>query len=115
MYRKVHISGCGLQKAAGSGQRLNDDVQGAFRTVPVHPHGRWLLGMCWEGKTYIDTVLPFGLRSAPAIYNAVAEALMWVLRRHDGVDGIHYLDNFRVFGRPRVPKPCKSLWPDVLS
>ena len=51
-------------------------VHRAFRTVPVHPHDRWLLGMCWEGKIYIDTVLPFGLRSVPAIYNAVAEALM---------------------------------------
>ena len=25
------------------------DVQGAFRTVPVHPHDRWLLGMCSLG------------------------------------------------------------------
>ena len=53
------------------------DVQGAFRTVPVHPHDRWLLGMCWEGRPYVDKVLPFWLRSAPKIYNSVANALMW--------------------------------------
>ena len=67
------------------------DVQGAFRTVPVHPHDRWLLVMCWEGRTYVDKVLPFRRRSAPKIYKSVANALMWVLRGRDGVDGIHYL------------------------
>ena len=25
------------------------DVQGAFRTIPVHPNDRRLLGMRWEG------------------------------------------------------------------
>jgi len=57
-------------------QMVKFDVQGAFRTVPVHPHVRWLLGMSWERRTYVDKVLPFGLRSAPAIYNAITEALM---------------------------------------
>ena len=85
------------------------DVQGAFRTIPVHPHDRWLLGMCWEGKIYIDTVLPFGLRSAPAIYNAVAEALMWVLQRHDGVDGLHYLDDFLMFREPDSHRCTQAL------
>lgn len=33
--------------------------------VPVHPDDRALLGMKWEGGVYIDTRLPFGLRSAP--------------------------------------------------
>ena len=35
----------------------------------------------------MDKVLPFGLRSAPKIYNSMADALMWVLRSRDGVDG----------------------------
>ena len=108
-YTSVDVA-CKRLLALGRGSMMAKfDVQGAFRTVPVHPHDRWLLGMCWEGKTYIDTVLPFGLRSAPAIYNAVAEALMWVLRRHDGVDGIHYLDDFLVFGRPGSPACAQAL------
>ena len=85
------------------------DVQGAFRMFPVHPHDRWLLGMCWEGRTYVGKVLPFGLRSAPKIYNSVADALMWVLKSRDGVDGIHYLDDFLVFGEPSSPKCAADL------
>ena len=51
------------------------------RSVPVHPMDRSLLGMRWEGALYIDTALPFGLRSAPKIFNAVADAVEWVARR----------------------------------
>ncbi len=41
------------------------DVKSAYRIVPVHPGDRWLLGMRWQGQLFIDTALPFGLRSAP--------------------------------------------------
>ena len=51
------------------------DVQAAYRTVPVHLDDRHLLGMVWKGRIYIDTTLPFGLRSAPKIFNSVADAL----------------------------------------
>ena len=37
-----------------------------------------LLGITWQGKTYVDLTLPFGLRSAPKIFNALADALEWV-------------------------------------
>ena len=36
--------------------------------VPVHPTESYLLGMQWKGETYIDTALPFGLRSAPKFF-----------------------------------------------
>lgn len=86
--------------ALGAGTRLAKfDVEGAYRTVPVHPDDRWLLGMRWRDKLYVDKVLPFGLRSAPKIYNAVADALLWTLRR-EGVDAIHYLDDFLLAGAP---------------
>lgn len=108
-YTSVDVA-CRRLLALGRGSMMAKfDVQGAFRTVPVHPHDRWLLGMRWEGKTYVDTVLPFGLRSAPAIYSAVAEALMWILRSHDGVDGIHYLDDFLVFGEPGSTRCAQAL------
>ena len=76
------------------------DVQGAFRTVPVHPDDRWLLGMQWRGSVYVDKVLPFGLRSAPKIYNAIADAQMWIFKHLDRVEVIHYLDDFLDFGAP---------------
>ena len=47
------------------------DIKAAYRLIPVHPADRWLLGMQFEGAIFMDTVLPFGLRSAPKIFNAV--------------------------------------------
>ena len=84
------------------------DVKGAFRTVPVHPDDRWLLGMKWNGETYVDKVLPFGLRSAPKIYNAVADALLWILTRWDYVYVIH-LDHFLLFGESRFSQRTEGL------
>ena len=55
------------------------DIESAYRIIPVHPDDRSLLGMVWKGQLYIDTVLPFGLRSAPNIFSAVADALQWIL------------------------------------
>jgi hypothetical protein len=55
------------------------DIQSAYRIVPVHPADRALLGMRWRGKLYIDKVLPFGLRSAPKIFNAIADAIEWCM------------------------------------
>ena len=37
------------------------DIQSSYRIVPVHPHDQHLLAITWEGKTYIDRALPFGL------------------------------------------------------
>ena len=42
------------------------DAQNVYRIVPVHPEDRPLLGMKWQGALYVDMVLPFGIRSAPA-------------------------------------------------
>ena len=56
------------------------DLKAAYRNVPVHPDDRWFLGMVWEDMLYVDTVLPFGLRSALAIFNALAEKLAFVMR-----------------------------------
>jgi len=83
------------------------DVQGAFRIVPVHPVDQWLLGMRWQGQTYVDKVLAFGLCSTLKIYNALTDGLPWILASKDGVKGIHYLDDFLlyVFGTPD-PRQC---------
>ena len=85
------------------------DLKSAYRQVPVHPDDRWLLGMEWRGQFYIDMVLPFGLRSAPAIFNAVAEALAFVIRQR-GVRGLdHYPDDFSIVGRPKSTECRQNL------
>ena len=51
------------------------DIKTTFRLISVHPQDQHLLGMKWQGALHIDCVLPFGLRSAPKIFNLVADAL----------------------------------------
>ena len=76
------------------------NIRSAYRLVPVHPEDRWLLGMMWNGGLYVDTVLPFGLRSAPKIFTAVADAIEWVAKS-SGVETVcHYLDDFLLLARP---------------
>ena len=56
--------------------------------------------MQWKGRVYVDCMLLFGLRSAPKIINALADALEWIIGK-EGVDHIfHYLDDFAVVGLP---------------
>ena len=55
------------------------DIESAYRMVPVHPSDRLMLGMQWKGGVFFDTRLPFGLRSAPKIFTAVADALQWIV------------------------------------
>ena len=71
-----------VQRILGKGpgallEKFNVEI--AYRVVPVHPADRWLLGMRWREKLYmyIDTALPFGLRSVPKLFNAIADALEW--------------------------------------
>ena len=54
-------------------------VKSAFRNIPVHPDDWELLGMEWRGLYFFDRVLPFGLRSAPYIFNVLSNALEWIL------------------------------------
>lgn len=76
------------------------DIRNAYRVLPVHPDDRWLLGMRWEDALYVDTALPFGLRSAPKIFTGVADAVEWIAKR-EGVDSVlHYLDDYLVVGHP---------------
>ena len=75
------------------------DVEHAYRNIPVHPDDRLLLAMQWNGGIYIDTVLPFGLRSAPKIFSAVADALEWVLQDQGVSMLMHYLDDFLTMGK----------------
>ena len=72
------------------------DVESTYRILPVHPEDCLLLGMSWQGKMYVDTALPFGPRSAPKIFSAVADALQWALEGRR-VKVIHYLDDFLLF------------------
>ena len=76
------------------------DNESAYCLIPVHPDDRLLLGMNWREQLYVDAALQFGLRSAPKIFNAVADALQWILKRQGVNNLLHYLDDFMLFGDP---------------
>jgi hypothetical protein len=56
--------------------------------------------MQWSQHLYIDGMLPFGLRSSPKIFSAVADALEWCIIQGGVQDIFHYLDDFLVMGPP---------------
>lgn len=79
----------------GRGSMLSKmDIKSACRIVPIRPVDRLLLGMTWQEKVFVNTRLPFGLRSAPMIFTAIADALEWIIK-HQRVQHLYrYLDDF---------------------
>ena len=76
------------------------DIKSAFRLLPVHPADRHLLAMEWQKSIYVDTCLPFGLRSAPKLFNILADLLSWIIVQRGVSFSIHYLDDFLTMGPP---------------
>ena len=74
---------------------IKRDITDAFRNIPVAPHLYWLLGFKWRGQLYWERCLPFGLATAPFIFNLFAEAFHWILESYLRWEFLaHYLDNF---------------------
>ena len=97
-------------QALGQGALLvKADVKAAYRLVPVHPDDRELLAVEWKGERFLDARLPFGLRSAPIIFTAVADAIEWCVRQR-GVSGIdHYLDDYIIVSPPCMETSERAL------
>ena len=67
----------------------------------------------------MDCQFPFGLATAPAIFNALAEALEWILRSRGKKYIVHYLDGSLLLGHPNseecvvalstTPSTCREL------
>ena len=75
------------------------DLKDAFRLIPVRPAYWNLLGIHWRQNFYINMCLPFGLRSAPYLFNRFSDALHWILQHNYGVEHLlHYLDDFFTAG-----------------
>ena len=85
------------------------DIKSAFRLLPVHPADRHLLAMRWDQHIFIDTCLPFGLRSAPKLFNVLADLLSWILEQQQVTPVLHYLDDFLTMGPPQSPTCSNNL------
>ena len=85
------------------------DVEQAYRNISVHWEDRWLLGMEWEGVRFMDTTLPFGLRSVPKIFSAVADALEWIFMDEGVTFSLHFIDDFLSMGRASTGQCRRNL------
>ena len=75
------------------------EVEAAYCNIAVHPDDRYRLGMKWRGQYFVDLALPFGLCSAPYIFNSVADMVEWIiLNKYNVTDLKHYLDDFLTAG-----------------
>ena len=74
------------------------DIKNAFRLLPVHPADRHLLAMEWNKHLYIDICLPFRLRSAPKLFNILADFVTWIAEEQGVSLSFHYLDDFLTMG-----------------
>lgn len=72
------------------------DISEAYRAVPLHPSEWQYFGMKWKGQYFVDTQLPFGVRSAPAIFTRIGRAIKLMMKRRGFPDIVIYLDDFLI-------------------
>ena len=76
------------------------DLQDAFKFIPIHPDDWHLMGFSWPdggGSTniYFSKVLSFGLRSAPALFDVFASALLqFMFKSGAPTSVVRYVDDF---------------------
>ena len=75
------------------------DVELAYCNIAVHPSDRYLSPFLrWRDQYYVDLALSFRLRSAPYVFNSVADMVQWILLTHNVSDLVHYLNDFTTAG-----------------
>ena len=84
------------------------DLKDAFCHIPLLPLDLWLFGFFWD-QFYPELCLPFGLRTAPFIFNLFAEGVHWCCKSlfrdggHDIFELHHYLNDFVFVFPPSSP------------
>jgi len=94
-----------IQHFGNSCSLVKRDFESAFRHIPVSPLDTPLLGLYWQNTYYAEQYLPFGLRTAPYIFNLFAETFHWILedelqRMALPAKIVHYLDDFLIILPP---------------
>ena len=62
----------------------------------IHKELDRVLGVDRGGSWFMDTALPFGLRSAPKIFTPMADGLLWIMAANGVGSTHHYLDDFLI-------------------
>lgn len=83
-----------LIKTKGQGCWLYSvDLARAYRQLRSDPLDWPLLGLQWQGNTYMDIAIPFGIRWGAMACHRTTSALTWILAK-DGYDSLNYIDDF---------------------
>ena len=109
-YMKVDDIISGIMARSRGSLMAKFDVESAYRIVPIHPGDLHLLGMEWRDYYFVDMALPFGLRSAPFIFSAIANVVEWILVNNYGIellDDFHTLPGGGCSSRVGVPVDLK--------
>ena len=102
MYVTVYDTIAKILKSGPNTLLANVDIKYAFCLLPIHPADKHFLTMEWNQCVYIDTCLPFELRSAPKLFNILAHILCWITTQRGVTLSVHYLylDDFLLLGSP---------------
>ena len=74
---------------------VKKDLADAFRHIPIASSDHWLLGFQCNDQHWVDRFLPFGLRTAPYLFDLFAKGRHWMLMADLGWRPVmHYLDDF---------------------
>ena len=83
-----------ILKALGLGAFMSKtDLKSPFHLIRIHPSDCNLMGIYWQSQYYVYLYLPFGLRSAPYIFNQLSDALEWILKHNYGLKNVIYMLN----------------------
>ena len=104
-YSTIHDAILAVQEMGRNCILVKQDFESAFRHIPVSPLDSPLLGFKWQGIHYSECFLPFGLRTAPYLFNLFAEVFHWIVEDQLWNEGlhawiIHYLDDFLIILPP---------------
>ena len=84
-----------ILKALGPGAFMSKtDLKSPFHLIRIHPSDWNLVGIYWQSQYYVYLYLPFGLRSAPYIFNHLSDALEWILKHNYGLKNVIYILNY---------------------
>jgi len=94
-----------------------------FRHILVNKNDWELLGSTWPIEVngtvttgyFVDTYLPFGLRSSPSLFLRYADSLAYIMEQRGVIPVWHYLDDFWTCGPPAPDKSCKTNLNSMLS
>ena len=84
------------------------DLEDAFKHIKVRKEDWALLGSSWTSKDesgkekrsyFVDTVLPFGCRSSPKLFNMFADALSFCMTQNGVTETKNYLDDYFTCGK----------------